>query len=118
MSLDLLGADGLSGQYITLRIKSVDVEKLGRKLGGTTGAAVPAALALVDLAPGPALKAAMPHVATLAKNDYGVDLEYTVTDAPLPKGVTPSNKPGIVMGLALAGLAYAAWRYGRPLLKK
>ena len=118
MSLDLLGADGLAGQYITLRIKGVDVVKLGKKLGGTTGAAIPAALALVDLAPGTALKAAMPHVAKMAKDDYGVDLEYNVTDAPLPKGATPSNKPGIVMGLALAGLGLAAWRYGRPLLKR
>lgn len=117
MSLDLLGADGLSSQYVTLRVKSVDTEKLGKKLGGTAGAAIPAALALADLAPGPALKAALPHAASLAKNDYGVDLEYSVTDAPLPKGARPSRAPGVLAGLALAGIGYAAWRYGMPLLK-
>jgi hypothetical protein len=118
VSLDLLGAGGLQSQYITLRVKHIDVQKLGRKLGGTAGAAIPTALALVDLAPGPALKAAMPHVATLARNDYGVDLEYSVTDAPLPKGERPSQAPGIVKGLGIAGLVYLAWHYGRPLLKK
>ena len=111
MSLDVLGADGLSSQYITLRVKSVDVKKLGQAVGGGTGAAVPLALQLIDLAPAAALKAAMPHVAKKAQDDYGVDLEYSIADAPPVPGEQRSDMPGILKGLGLAAVGLLLWRY-------
>jgi hypothetical protein len=114
--LDMLGAEGLSSQYITLRVKSIDKAKLGQALGGGTKAtALPAALAVVDFAPRQALDLAMPYVLRMAKDDYGVELEYQITEnAPTPAAMPKSDMgKGMAVGAALgiAGL-WAASRFG------
>lgn len=116
MSLDCLGAgEGLGTKYITLRVKRVDVERLRQKLGGATGAAMPAAMALVDQAPEVALHTAMPYATKKAMDDYGVELEWQVTDAPLKPGQKTQSKfgVGIISGGAIAVGSWFAWKWLR-----
>ena len=115
--LDLLGAEGLSGQYVVLRVRSVDRQKLGRAVGGgALAAALPAALALLDLAPGQLLPLLAPAAVSEVKSRFGVDLEYQITDAPPAKG--PAHKKGggagaVLLGVALGAVsAYALSHYG------
>jgi hypothetical protein len=100
---DLLGTvdTGLSHQFITLRIKSLDTEKLKQKLGGSTGGLAAAAMPLVDLAPQGILSMATPYVIKAAK-DYGVDLEMNISNAPT-KGTKVSSEllPGLAIGVVL-----------------
>lgn len=118
--LDLLGAEGLAGQYIVLRVRSIDRGKLAQALGGgTKAAALPAALAVVDFAPQQTLGLLMPMVAEKVKAGYGVDLEYQITEAPPPPGDKGTGKAGggtlgKVLGGALLGAAgvWAASRFG------
>ncbi len=116
MSLELLGAtgDGLSTKYITLRVKHIDVDKLKQAIGGSTGAAIPMTLPLIDQAPEMALRAALPFVVKKAADGYGIDLEWQVTDAPPIKGQKPQSKIGIgiATGLGISGAGFAAWKYG------
>lgn len=117
--LEMLGAEGLAGQYVTLRVKSIDKKKLAQALGGVKAAAVPAALALVDLAPEQALQLLLPLGAEQARARYGVDLEYRVTDVPPPplgpgekrKGSGTAGKVLLGVGLGALG-AYAASHFG------
>lgn len=120
MSLDLLGADGLDSQYITLRVKRIDAEKLKKELGGRAGALAPAALHLVDWAPRPALEAALPPAVKWAKDKYGVDLEYVVTDVPPQKGGPTGSgfRGGVAAGLGLAAAAAALVKVAGALLRK
>lgn len=118
--LDLLGAEGLASQFITLRVKGVDKAKLAQALGGgAKGAAIPAALAVADFAPRQALELAMPLVVTKA-GDYGVDLEYQISAAPPEAGTKPKSQfgKGLVLGAALGAGGLWAWsRFGlRALL--
>lgn len=116
---DSIGAtgDGLGTQYIVLRVKHVDVDKLKGAVGGTTGTALAMALPLIDLKPDAALRTALPFVVKKASADYGVDLEWQVANAPPVKGVSPPTKfvPGVVVGSLLAGAGWAMWRLGRRL---
>lgn len=114
--LDMLGAEGLSSQFITWRVVSIDKAKLGKALGGGTKAAVlPTALAVVDFAPRQALDLVMPLVVQTAKDEYGVELEYQITEAPPPAGQAPKANVGkhVLVGLALgAAGTWAAARFG------
>src|SRR6185369_14593101 len=103
---DLLGAvEALSTQYITLRVKSIDAEKLKAKLGGSSGQLASFGLSLVDRAPKAALDVAMPFVKKEAL-DYGVDLEVQMGNAPLAKQRAMSEFwPGLVAGTVLGGSA-------------
>lgn len=112
--LDLLGAEGLAGQYIVLRVRSIDRQKLGRAIGGgALAAALPAALAIIDFAPGQILPLLAPAAIEEARNTYGVDLEYQIQDAPPPKGQQPKGTTKVLVGVAL-GLAgaFAASHFG------
>lgn len=114
--LDLLGAEGLSGQFITLRVRSIDKLKLGQALGGGSKAAVlPAALAMVDFAPQQTLDLLMPIVQEKVKTGYGVDLDYQISEAAPKAGETPKASGGklVLLGLALgAAGTFAASRFG------
>ena len=113
--LDLLGAEGLSGQYIVLRVKSIDRAKLSRAIdNGAVAAALPAALALVDFAPQQALSLLLPVALDEVRTRYGVDLESRVTEALPPPGQKTSGTTGKVLlgvGLGVAG-AWAASHFG------
>lgn len=113
--LDLLGAEGLAGQYVVLRVKSIDRQKLGRALGGgPTAAVLPAALAVMDFAPQQVLSLLLPTAVDQVRSTYGVDLEYKVQDAPPPPGQKPPSGAGkVLLGIALGlGGAYAASHFG------
>lgn len=115
--LELLGAEGgLAGQYIVLRVRSIDKKKLGQAIGGgPAAAALPAALALVDFAPQQVLSLLLPTAVERVRGQYGVDLEYTLQDAPPPPGQKPggSTLGKVLVGIALGlGGAYAASRFG------
>lgn len=114
MSLDYLGAgEGLATKYITLRVKRIDVEKLKQKLGGSTGAYASAGLPLVDTLPEIALRTALPFVAKKAADDYGVDMEWQVTDAAPNKGQSSGGfGEGIFAGTCGAAVLWAAWHFG------
>ena len=112
--LDLLGAEGLSSQYVTLRIRSLDVDKLKRNVGGVKGESVSAALPLADAAPKMALDVALPFITHLVKDKYGIDLEYAVSDAPPAsrKWAVSGFYPGVAVGLGSAAAFWALWRFG------
>ena len=113
--LDLLGAEGLAGQYVVVRVKSIDKKKLGQAIGGgAAAAALPAALAVIDFAPQQVLSLILPLALERAKNTYGVELEAQVQDAPPPPGQKPPGGAGkVLVGIALGlGGAYAASHFG------
>lgn len=120
--LDFIGADGLSTKYIVLRVRSLDADKLKQKLGGYAGASVPLALSVLNVDPSVtefALKGALPSIAKLVRDDYGVDLEWQVMNAPPPKGEDPPSRigAGIVIGGSLVGMGWAVWHFAlRSLL--
>lgn len=105
MSLDLLGAgEGLGTQYITLRVKRIDPARLEQKVGR-----VAAALPVVDLAPEPTLRAALPIATKMIRDDYGIDLDWQISDAPPGKGALAQNS-GFGWGVgAGVGLAAVGW---------
>jgi hypothetical protein len=103
MSLDLLGAgEGLGTKAITVRVKRVDVDRLKQKVGNAT-----AILPFVDQAPEIALRAALPAVARMAANDYGVELEWQLSDA---GGRELEGNGGVALGFGVGiGLAALGW---------
>lgn len=112
--LDLLGADGLSSQYVTLRVKSFDAEKLRRKVGGTWGTVVSSALPLAEGAPKMALDIALPFLTKKVRDDYGIDMEYAVSEAPPEKRrwAVSGFYPGLFVGLGSGAAFWTLWRYG------
>jgi hypothetical protein len=106
--LALLGAaDALSDQYITIRVKRIDRDKLKQKLGGTPGSAAGAALSFVDMAPKAALDLALPLVRNEASK-YGVEVETVVSNVPPTKGGRAISEffPGLLMGTVLGASGY------------
>ena len=102
--LDLLGAaDALANQFIVLRVKNIDREKLKAKLG-SKGALAGAGLMFVDAAPKAALDAVAPFIPKAAK-DYGIDLEVGIFDRPPPTGGRGFSEfwPGLLMGGVVGG---------------
>ncbi len=116
--LDMLGAEGLGSQYITLRVKAIDKDKLAQALGGAKAAALPAALAVVDFAPRQALDLAMPMVVSKVRDGYGVDLDYQISETAPKAGEAPAKASGspaksLLLGAVLGvGGAVAASHYG------
>ena len=114
-NLDLLGAEGLQGQYITIRVRNIDTQKLGQALGGGTKAAfLPTALRTVDLLPKESLNLFMPAVQEKAKTGYGVEFDYQISDAPPKPGAKGfyGAKAFLVGGALGVGGAYAASHFG------
>ena len=110
--LDFIGAgEGLGTKFVTLRVKRIDADKLRQKLGGMTAQAIPVVLPLIEQAPEAALRAAMPFATQKALTDYGVELEYQISDAPpRPGEVAPSKfGAGLVTGCGLMAAALWAW---------
>lgn len=120
MSLDLLGADGLDSQFVVLRIKNIDKDRLKRQIGGNAGAAAPLALALIDLAPRPALEGVAPLVAKWVRDKYGVELEYAVTDAPPERGGPTGSgfRGGVLAGVGLTGIGWVVWQFVQKLTQR
>ena len=97
----------LSDQYLVVRIKKVDADKLRAKVGG--GAAIAAALAVVNTAPKAVLDVAAPYLAGVAK-DYGIDADVTHADFPPAAGKTSEFWPGMGVGAGLLGACYGIFR--------
>jgi hypothetical protein len=103
--LDLLGADdALASQYITLRVKSLDREKMKLALGGNKGLIASSAMSFVDLSPKAAIDAAVPLLKKEAAK-YGADLDVVVSDVPPSKGGRAISEfwPGLVTGTVIGG---------------
>lgn len=118
--LDLLGAvsTSLSGQYITLRVKSVDADVLKSKLGGGTGSIAAASLHFVDAAPRAALDTAAPFIVKAAK-DYGVDADIQVSNkAPGDKRAISEFWPGLLVGVVIGGSSLVLWKAFAALVNK
>lgn len=112
--LDLLGAEGISSQYVTMRVKHLDADKLKRKIGGWKGESVSAVLPLADQAPKMALDVALPFLTKKVKDDYGVDLDYAVSGGPPQQGQWAVSRffPGVAVGVGSAAALWALWRFG------
>ena len=113
MSLDLMGADSWSDQYVTLRVMKIDQDKLRQKLGGTTGMLASYGVTVASLAPKMAIDAILPVLVGRVKQDYGVELEATVTDVPPKKGTKRGISefwPGLLVGGALGGASLLIWK--------
>lgn len=119
--LNLLGAGStaLANQYITFRVKSVDVERLSSKIGGSAGTLVSASMRFVDMAPKAALDAAIP-LALGAIRDYGIDADATVTNVPPAKSGRAISEffPGLLVGLGLGGGSILIWKLLARLLAR
>ena len=69
-------------------------------------------LPLIDQVPELALRTALPVVVNKAAETYGVDLEYSVSDAPPRPGERPPTQLGlgVAVGGALMAIILAAWK--------
>lgn len=105
MGLDCLGAgEGLGTRYVTVRVKSIDLDKLKQKIGSAV-AAIPA----VDALPDPVLHAALPYAANLVRKDYGIDLEWQISKVP-PNAKALEENSGLGLGLGIGfGTAALGW---------
>lgn len=103
--LDCLGAgEGLGTRYVTVRVKSIDAEKLRQKVGSAV-----AALPLADQAPDPILRGALPLAARMVKDDYGIDLEWQISKVP-PNAKSLEENSGLGLGLGIGlGTAAIGW---------
>jgi hypothetical protein len=118
--LDLLGVeDALASQYITLRVKHIDREKLRNKIGGGKGALAKSAMSFVDASPKAALDMASPFIVSAAK-DYGLDMDVVVSDVPPSKGGRAYSEffPGFLMGAVLGGTSLLIWKAVARLVRR
>ena len=109
---DLLGAaDAFSDQYITVRVKSIDREKLKRAIGGSKGAIASSALSIVDSAPKAVLDIVKPVVVNKAR-DYGIDAEVVVSNVPPSKGGRAFSEfwPGLATGIGIGAMSLLIWK--------
>lgn len=115
--LNLLGAE-LASQFITLRIKHIDREKLKQKLGGASGTLAQGALTLVDMEAKAALDMVVPVVRSKLKNDYGVDADIVVSNVPPSQGGRALSEfwPGLLVGGAVGVSGFAIWNLVRRLV--
>jgi hypothetical protein len=105
--LDILGAT-LADQYIILRVKRVDKDRLRSKLGGATGALAGPALTMVDASAKAALDVALPIAVGKAK-EYGIELEASATNVPpqMRSRALSEFWPGLLAGAVLGGSSLA-----------
>jgi hypothetical protein len=106
---DVLGAeDALANQYIVVRVKRIDRAKLAAKLGGSKGQLASSALQVVNTMPKAVLDAALPIAKTKA-TDYGIDVDFSVSDVPpkLRQRAFSEFWPGLGIGIVLGGLGLA-----------
>lgn len=106
--LDMLGAEGLGGSYIVLRVRSLDKQKLGQALGGKAATALSLLPQVaLDKAPQVVVRGVLDTVLPIAmdkvRDGYGVDLEYQLAETPPPKSQPTSG--GGAAGKVLLGAA-------------
>lgn len=118
---DILGVeDSLADQYITLRVRRIDREKLAQKIGGgAVGKAAKAAIAFADTAPKATLDIAVPFARAEARK-YGVDVDVVVSKVPPAQGgralseFFPGLVGGFLLGVSVLGIGKGiAWMFGR-----
>lgn len=112
MSYDLLGAEGLADQYVTLRVVRIDQAKLREKIGGKSGWLASLGVGIADAVPGAAIDAALPVVVSRLHNDYGVDVEASRTTAPPHAGKHRRSEfwPGLIVGAGVGGGSLLIWK--------
>lgn len=107
--LDCLGAgEGLGTRYVTVRVKTIDADKLRQKVGSAV-----AALPLADQAPDPILRAALPVAAKMIRDDYGIDIEWQVSKVPVGAKPLEENSGfgyGVGAGVGLGVLGWLLWK--------
>lgn len=98
--MNLLGADsGLKGQYIVLRVNSIDAEKFKAAVGSGAGGLI---MSITDVTPKAVLDVAGPVGAKYLRNKYGIDTTVSFSDAPPSQG--PRQKSEFFAGaLVTAG---------------
>lgn len=120
MDFDLFGADdAFADQYITVRVKSIDANKLRGAIGGSTGDIATSALTIVNTAP----KAFLDLFAPVAKNklkDYGFDAEISVSKAPIVKTARAFSEfwPGLLAGTVLGGMGWLIYKGVAGLVRR
>jgi len=116
--LDILGAT-LADQYIVLRVKRIDRDRLKAKLAGSTGSLASSAVTMVDASAAAALDVALPIAVGKAK-DYGIELEASHSDVP-PKMRSRALSefwPGLLVGAVLGGSSLAIVKLVGRIFKK
>jgi hypothetical protein len=105
--LDILGAT-LADQYIVLRVKRIDRDRLKAKLAGSTGTLASAAVQAEDASAAAALDVALPIAVGKAK-DYGIEIEASHSDVPpkLRSRALSEFWPGLVLGLGVGASSLA-----------
>lgn len=103
----MLGAT-LADEYIILRIKRIDRDRLKAKLAGSTGALASAGVQMVDASAAAALNVVLPIAVGKAK-DYGIELEATFTEVPQKMRSHSLSEfwPGLGIGIALGAASLA-----------
>lgn len=104
--LDLLGAM-LADQYVVLRVRSVDKDKLKAKLGGARGQLASSIVTMVDVSAKAALDATLP-IAVGKAREYGVELEVSSSMVPpkLRSRAISEFWPGLLIGGLLGGTGF------------
>ena len=105
MSLELLGAQPARGILIKVR----NAQQLAAAQGGAAGAVA------ATLVPETIESVVLDKMVTQFKGalrTQGVDAEVSIVSADPHRPVTSGYGAGVVTGLGLAGLGWAAWRFG------
>lgn len=100
---DVLGADdALANQYIVVRVKRIDRDKLAAALGGSRGQLASSAIQVVNTMPKAIIDAALPIAKTQATK-YGIDVDIASTDVPpnLRRRAFSEFWPGLGIGIVL-----------------
>jgi hypothetical protein len=104
---DVLGAeDALANQYIVVRVKRIDRNKLAAAIGGSKGQLASSAMQVVNTMPKAIIDAALPIAKSKALN-YGIDVDIAATDVPsnLRKRAFSEFWPGLGIGIVLGGFS-------------
>lgn len=117
---DLLGADDtFADQYITVRVKNIDANRLRYAIGGSKGDIATSALSIVNTAP----KAFLDLFAPVAKNklaEFGVDSEISISKAPIVKTKRAMSEfwPGLLAGTVLGATGYLIFKGVAALVRR
>lgn len=119
---DCLGAidTSLSDQYITVRVRGIDSEKLvGALAKEGYGTFASAGLHLINAAPRAMLDTAIPIAVGKAK-EYGIDAEVSVATSPPNSGQRAASEfwPGLAIGLGVGGGSLAIYKLFAYLLAR
>jgi hypothetical protein len=117
---DLLGADDtFADQYITVRVKKIDRDRLRYAIGGSKGDIATSALTIVNTAP----KAFLDLFAPVAKNkltEFGIDADISVSKAPIAKTARAMSEfwPGLLAGTVLGATGWLIYRGVAALVRR